>query len=59
MEKLNAAINAALSDPKVMKKSAEMGSDATPQTPAQFGDLIRDDTARWSEVVKKANITSD
>jgi tripartite-type tricarboxylate transporter receptor subunit TctC len=59
VQKLNAAINAALSDPKVIKKYADMGSDATPQTPTQFGELIRSDTARWTAVVQKANITAD
>ncbi|MES2185789.1 MAG: tripartite tricarboxylate transporter substrate binding protein [Pseudomonadota bacterium] len=59
VKKLNAAINAVLSDLKVVRKYDEMGSEATPQTTAQFAALIKNDTARWGAVVKNAHITAD
>jgi tripartite-type tricarboxylate transporter receptor subunit TctC len=59
VQQLNTAINSVLSEPAVIKKCEEMGCQVDPQSVAQFGDLIRSDTAHWSTVVKKAKITVD
>lgn len=54
---LNKAINAALADPKLVAKFAEIGAVPAPSTPEQFGKLIDDETEKWRKVVEFANIS--
>jgi tripartite-type tricarboxylate transporter receptor subunit TctC len=49
---LNSAVNAVLADPKLKARPAELGGEAMPMTPAQFGKLIADETEKWAKVVK-------
>jgi tripartite-type tricarboxylate transporter receptor subunit TctC len=49
---LNSAVNAVLADPKLKARLAELGGEAMPMTPAQFGKLIADETEKWAKVVK-------
>ena len=53
---LNKEINSALSDPKIKARLADLGSTALPGSPAEFGKLIADETEKWGEVIKFANI---
>ena len=57
VEVLNKAFNAALADPKIQKRIAELGGEPTPMTPAEFGKLVADETEKWGKVVKAANIS--
>jgi tripartite-type tricarboxylate transporter receptor subunit TctC len=57
--KLNSEINAALADPKMKARLAELGSVPTPMTPAQFGKLIADETEKWGKVVRAGNIKAE
>ena len=57
VEVLNKAFNAALADPKVKARIAQLGGAPTPMTPAEFGKLTADETEKWAKVVKAANIT--
>jgi tripartite-type tricarboxylate transporter receptor subunit TctC len=54
--KLNKEINAALADPKMKARLADLGGTVLPGTPADFGKLIADETEKWGKVVKFANI---
>ena len=54
---LNKAFNAALADPRIQKRIAELGAEPTPMTPAQFGKLLADETEKWGKVVRTANIS--
>jgi tripartite-type tricarboxylate transporter receptor subunit TctC len=56
IEKLNKEINAALGDPKIKARLADLGSTALPGSPADFGKLIADETEKWGQVVRAANI---
>jgi tripartite-type tricarboxylate transporter receptor subunit TctC len=56
IDKLNKAINAALSDPRIKARFADLGGAVLPGSPADFGKLIADDTEKWAKVVKFANI---
>jgi tripartite-type tricarboxylate transporter receptor subunit TctC len=56
VEKLNGAINAALADPKVKARFADLGGVVLPGTPGEFGKLIRDETDKWGKVIHAANI---
>jgi tripartite-type tricarboxylate transporter receptor subunit TctC len=49
---LNKEVNAALDDPKMKARLAELGGVALPGSPAEFGKLIADETEKWTKVVK-------
>jgi tripartite-type tricarboxylate transporter receptor subunit TctC len=54
--KLNQEINAALADPKLKARLAELGGVPIPMTPAELGKLVADDTQKWAKVIHTANI---
>ena len=53
---LNTEINAALADPKIKARLADMGGTGLALSSADFGILIADETEKWSKVVKFAGI---
>jgi len=58
IEKLNKGVNAALVDPKVKARLAELGGDTLlPGTPEDFGKVIAEETDKWAKVVKAAGVT--
>jgi len=59
VDKLNKEINAALADPKMKARLAELGATALPGSPADFGRLIADETEKGAKVVKFAGIRAD
>lgn len=59
VQKINAEFNAALHDPKVIKRLADLGCDSAPTSLTTFNDLIKTENERWGAVVKKNNITAD
>ena len=54
---LNKAINAALADPKMLKRVAEFGGTPLAVTPEQFGKLVSDETERWAKVVGQIGLS--
>jgi len=56
IDKLNAAILKVLSLPATKERFAGIALETAPSTPAQFSDYIKEDFARWTKVVKDANI---
>ena len=56
VEKLNKEINVALADPKVREHLANLGSTVLTLSPAEFGKLIVDETEKWAQVIRAANI---
>jgi tripartite-type tricarboxylate transporter receptor subunit TctC len=54
--KLNREINAALADPKMKAKLADLGGAALAGSPADFGKLIAEETEKWAKVIKFAGI---
>ena len=59
VDKLNKEINAALDDPKMKARLAELGGVVLPGSPAQFGKLIAEETEKWAKVIRAANITAE
>ena len=54
---LNKAFNAALADPKMQKRIADLGGEPMPMSPAEFGKLVADETVKWAKVVKFAGLS--
>ena len=59
VDKLNKEINAALVEPKMKARLADLALMGLPGSPADFGKLIVDDTEKWAKVVKFAGIKPD
>jgi tripartite-type tricarboxylate transporter receptor subunit TctC len=56
IDRLNAAIIKVLAQPTVRERFAAIALDARGGTPAEFAAFIKEDFARWTKVVKDANI---
>jgi tripartite-type tricarboxylate transporter receptor subunit TctC len=56
IDKLNTEINAALADPKIKGRLAELGGTPFASSPADFTKFVADDTAKWAKVIRAANI---
>ena len=59
VEKLNKEINAALADPKIKARLADLGGTVMVGSPADFGKFITDETEKWGKVVRAANIKAE
>jgi len=56
IEKLNHEINAALADPNVKARLADLGGVPFASSPADFGAFIAEETEKWAKVVKFAGM---
>ena len=56
IDKLSTAIRAALEKKEVVAKLGDLGSEARGSTPQEFTKFLADETAKWSDVMQKANI---
>jgi tripartite-type tricarboxylate transporter receptor subunit TctC len=56
IDKLNKEVNAALDDPRMKARLAELGATALPGSSADFGKFIADETEKWAKVIKFAGI---
>jgi tripartite-type tricarboxylate transporter receptor subunit TctC len=56
---LNTQINAALSDPVLKLRLAELGAATLSGSPKEFGQLLAQETTKWDEVIKFAGIKAD
>lgn len=58
-----AAINKAMAEvvrmPDVQKRFADLGGDPVGGTPAEIQSFLADETARWRDVIQRANVTVD
>jgi tripartite-type tricarboxylate transporter receptor subunit TctC len=54
---LNKEINLALKDPGILAKLKELGGTLIPGSPADFGKLVADETAKWEKVVRAADLS--
>jgi tripartite-type tricarboxylate transporter receptor subunit TctC len=59
VEKLNKEINAALADATLKARLADLGGTVLPGSPADFSELIAEETAKWAKVVKFAGIKAE
>jgi tripartite-type tricarboxylate transporter receptor subunit TctC len=59
VDKLNAAVNAGLADPKLKARLADLGGTMLLGPPADFGKLIAEETEKWAKVVKFSGARPD
>jgi tripartite-type tricarboxylate transporter receptor subunit TctC len=53
---LNREINAALADPKIKTRLADLGGTVIMGSPADFGKVLADEVAKWAKVIDAAGI---
>jgi tripartite-type tricarboxylate transporter receptor subunit TctC len=56
IERLNAIINAGLTDPKIKARFAELGATSLPGSSADFRKLIIEETEKWHGLIRTAGI---
>jgi tripartite-type tricarboxylate transporter receptor subunit TctC len=56
IDRLNKEINSALADPKIKARVAELSGMVFAGSPIDFGKLIAEETEKWGEVIRAANI---
>ena len=56
IERLNKEIIAALADPGMKARLADLGNEPVAMTPADFGKVLADETEKWAKVVKFVGI---
>ena len=54
---LNREINAALADPGMKAKLAELGGIPIAGSPADFGRVVSEETEKWAKVIKSGGVT--
>ena len=59
LDRLNKAINAAILVPETRERFAQLGSEGGGGTPEEFADLIRRDSAKWADVVRRSGAKID
>jgi tripartite-type tricarboxylate transporter receptor subunit TctC len=59
VDKLNKEINAALADPKIKARLADLGGIPMPMRPAEFGRFVADEVEKGAKVVKFAGLKAE
>jgi tripartite-type tricarboxylate transporter receptor subunit TctC len=59
VDRLNAAINQAITSPTFKARFGEIGDEPAGGTPEDFAETIRRDSAKWAEVVKRSGAKID
>jgi tripartite-type tricarboxylate transporter receptor subunit TctC len=54
--KINAAINDTLSAPEMKENMAKLGMEAKPGSPQDFTNFIKEETPRWTAIVKATGV---
>ncbi|MES2561298.1 MAG: tripartite tricarboxylate transporter substrate binding protein [Pseudomonadota bacterium] len=54
--RLNALVKSGLAQPETRAIMEAQGLDATPSTPAELGQLVRNDLVKWAKLIRSAGI---
>jgi tripartite-type tricarboxylate transporter receptor subunit TctC len=57
--RMNKEIRAAMSDAPTVKRLSDVGFEVTTSTPEAFAKHLKDETAKWSQVVKQSGASLD
>jgi tripartite-type tricarboxylate transporter receptor subunit TctC len=56
IDKLNREINAGLADPRIRARIVDLGNAPLALSPAEYSELLGEETEKWAKVVRAANI---
>jgi tripartite-type tricarboxylate transporter receptor subunit TctC len=56
IDTLNRHINAGLADPNIRARLSDLGAASLAGSPAQFEQLVAEETEKWGKVIRAANI---
>jgi len=56
VDTLNRGVNTVLADPTLKARIGQLGGEPMPMTPAEFGQLVARETAKWGKVINDAGI---
>jgi tripartite-type tricarboxylate transporter receptor subunit TctC len=59
VERLNAELNRAVTSPTFKEKAAAIGSEPQGSTPEQFAEFMRNEYAKWGDVIKRSGAKID
>src|SRR5204863_7448726 len=59
LERLNQAVNFSISEPTTKERLAQLGSEGGGGTPEDYAEIIRKDSAKWAEVIKRSGAKID
>jgi tripartite-type tricarboxylate transporter receptor subunit TctC len=59
IDTLNRGINAALADPTIKARFAELGGEVLPLSPNEYGKRIAEETEKWAKVIKFSGAKPD
>ena len=59
VRRVNADVNKVLADPDMLARMDLLGFEAIPMTPAQLAELIRVDTAKYADLVRRTGASAD
>jgi tripartite-type tricarboxylate transporter receptor subunit TctC len=59
IDKINTALNAALTTPAMKARYAELGAEPMIMTPAEFGKFLAAEAEKWGKVIKTAGIKAE
>ena len=57
--KVNQAANQALAEPDIKDRLTRLGIEGVGSTPAQFGQMVAQDAAKWKRIIAERKITAD
>lgn len=57
--RLNSELVKIIRRPEILQRFTAEGAEAVGNSPEQFGDYIKTETARWTKIIKGANITAN
>jgi tripartite-type tricarboxylate transporter receptor subunit TctC len=59
IDQLNREINAALADPKIKERFAELGGEVLPMSPSEYARRLADETDKWARVIRFSGAKAD
>ena len=54
LDRLNRAVNMTIHDPAVKERLIQLGSEGGGGTPEDYAEIIRKDSAKWAEVIRRS-----
>jgi len=59
VERMNMEVNKVLADPAIRERFAQLGFEPAGGTPGEFAAVVQRDAAKWSRVIKDANVRAE